>query len=340
MSDATLPFRRVSDWTGKRVLVTGAGGFIGSHLVEELVRRGGRVRGMVRYNARGDRGALEWIDRGLAEEVEVFVGDLRDAESVDDAVRETEVVFHLGALIAIPYSYANPRSFFESNVIGTLNVAVASRRHEIARLVHTSTSEVYGTAQQVPITETHPLSAQSPYAASKIGADQLVASFHRTFALPAAILRPFNTFGPRQSARALLPTIVSQALAGGPVHLGSLTPRRDLTFVGDTVEGFLALASSDRAIGEALQLGTGEDPSVAEVVELVSEVLGRPLEVVQEERRLRPPGSEVERLISSPERMRRLTGWEPRTSLRDGIAALVSYVGTHPDRYRVDEYAV
>jgi dTDP-glucose 4,6-dehydratase len=330
----------VSAWSGKAVSVTGAGGFIGSHLVEELVARGSSVRAMVVYNSRGDRGALEWIDPARLTEVDVQAGDVRDRDAVAQLVEATDVVFHLAALISIPYSYTNPRSFLETNVMGTLNVAQACREASVTRLVHTSTSEVYGSAQQIPINEDHPLVGQSPYAASKIAADQLVTSFHRSFALPASVLRPFNTYGPRQSARAVLPTIVSQALAGSIVRLGSLEPRRDLTYVADTVTGFLAIAEEPRTVGETLQLGTGQDVSIRDLVEEVANVLGRELEVVSEDQRRRPPDSDVMRLVSSPKRMRELTGWAPAVPLRDGIARLARWIEMHPERYRIGEYAV
>src|SRR5919108_5556550 len=235
---------------GRRVTVTGAGGFIGAHLTARLVELGASVRGFVRYNSRDDRGALAWLDREVAAEVEVILGDLRDAESVLAALKGVDLVFHLGAQIAIPYSYVNPRDFVETNVIGTLNVAQAALASSAERVVHTSTSEVYGTAQFVPITENHPLEAQSPYSASKIGADKLMDSFHRSYELPVTVLRPFNTYGPFQSARAVIPTIVTQALSGETLKLGSLEPRRDLTFVSDTAQGFVAAAQAPDALGK------------------------------------------------------------------------------------------
>ncbi len=294
---------------------------------------------MVQYNSRGDRGALEWVDPPVLAELEVYPGDIRDAESAANAVKGSEVVFHLAALIAIPYSYSHPRSVFETNVMGTLNVALACRDGHVRRLVHTSTSEVYGSAREVPITEEHRLTGQSPYAASKIAADQLIGSFGRSFELPATTVRPFNTYGPRQSARAVLPTIVSQALRGGPVRLGSLDPRRDMTYVADTATGFLAAAESAEAVGETLQLGTGRDVSVGDMVRVVGKVLGRELEVELDPVRVRPPASEVERLISSPEKMSELTGWSAQWSLEEGVEELVAWVDSRQDLYRADEYA-
>lgn len=335
--DATADAR----WNGVPVAVTGAGGFVGSHLVETLVRAGADVRALTSYRAQPqDLGALHWIPAEVRDAVDVQRGDVRDSEAMERLVAGREVVFHLAALVAIPYSYANPRHVFDVNVTGTLNVALAARDAGVRRLVHTSTSEVYGTAQQVPITEEHPINAQSPYAASKAAADQMVMSFHRSYELPATIVRPFNTYGPRQSMRAVLPTIAVQALAGGPVRLGSLDPRRDMTFVADTVAGFLAAASARAAEGETLQLGTGTDHSVADMVAAVGRAVGRELVVEQDPARTRPVASEVMRLISSPERMTRTTGWTPRRSLDEGVAELVAWVGEHLDAFRADEYAI
>lgn len=328
------------DWSGVPVAVTGTGGFIGSHLAEALVRAGADVRALTSYRAQGDDGALGWVDADVLDALDVQRGDVRDSEAMERLVAGREVVFHLAALVAIPYSYNNPRVVFDVNVTGTLNVALAARDAGVLRLVHTSTSEVYGTAQQVPITEEHPISAQSPYAASKAAADQLVMSFHRSYELASTIVRPFNTYGPRQSMRAVLPTIVVQALAGGPVQLGSLDPRRDMTYVADTVAGFLAAARTPAANGETLQLGTGVDHSVADMVLAVGRAVGRDLVVEQDPARTRPAASEVMRLISGPERMKRVTGWEPRWTLDDGVGALVEWVRAHLDAFRPDEYAI
>jgi NAD dependent epimerase/dehydratase len=327
-------------FNGQAVLVTGAGGFIGGHLVERLVREGAQVRAFVRYNSRNDRGTLDWLAPDVVRDVDVVLGDLRDVESVQQAAEGAEMVFHLGAQIAIPYSFVNPRDFFETNVLGTLNVAQAALRAGARRVLHTSTSEVYGTARTVPITETHPLEPQSPYAASKVAADKLMDSWHRTYALPVTVIRPFNTYGPHQSARAVIPTIISQALAGGTLRLGSLHPRRDLTFVLDTVSGFLAAAGSDLAVGATLQLGTGEEVSVADIVEMVGTVLGRKLEVELDSARVRPAQSEVERLISDPARAGELTGWRPEHDLRSGLARTIEWIEAHAALYRVDQYVI
>ena len=325
---------------GRSVLVTGAGGFIGGHVVERLVRDGARVRALCRYNSRNERGTLDWLDPNVVAEVEVVLGELRDLESVASATEGSEVVLHLGAQIAIPYSYVNPRDFFEVNVLGTLNVAQAALRHGVQRIVQTSTSEVYGTARSVPITEDHPLEPQSPYAASKVAADKLVDSYHRSFDLPVCVLRPFNTYGPRQSARAIIPTIISQALAGSTLRLGSLHPRRDLTYVEDTAAAFVAAATSDDAVGRTIQLGTNHDVSVGDLVEMVSDVLGRELAVETDPARVRPDKSEVERLISGPGLARELLGWEPTVDLREGLARTIEWIERNAHRYRVDHYVI
>jgi NAD dependent epimerase/dehydratase len=326
---------------GRPVLVTGAGGFIGGHLVARLVAEGARVRAFVHYNSRGERGTLDWLDPAVVADVEVVAGELRDIESVTRAVAGVEVVFHLAAQIAIPYSYVNPRDFVEVNALGSLNVAQAALGAGVARLIHTSTSEVYGAARSVPITENHPLEPQSPYAASKVAADKLMDSFHRSFDLPVTILRPFNTYGPHQSARAILPTIVTQALARPTLRLGSLHPRRDLTFVEDTAAGFIAVAQADqRVVGRTVQLGTGVDVSVGELVGLVGELVGKELAVETDPARVRPPNSEVERLISDPALAAELTGWRPRVELRDGVARTIEWIERHAARFRVGEYAI
>jgi NAD dependent epimerase/dehydratase len=329
-----------SPLSGRPVLVTGAGGFIGGHLVAELVRQGANVRALVRYNSRNDRGTLDWLDPATVADVDVVLGELRDFESVRRAVAGTEVVFHLGAMIAIPYSYVNPRDFSETNVLGALNVAQASLDAGVQRVVQTSTSEVYGTAQIVPITEDHPLEPQSPYAASKVGADKLFDSFHRSYDLAVTILRPFNTYGPHQSARAIIPTIISQALASDTLRLGSLDPRRDLTYVSDTVAGFIAAGHSDAAVGRTIQLGTGYDVSVRDIVDTVAELLGKELHVETDPARVRPAKSEVGRLISDPALARSALGWEPRVDLREGLARTVAWIEANAARYRTDHYVI
>jgi dTDP-glucose 4,6-dehydratase len=295
---------------------------------------------LVRYNGRDDRGHLDRLGREIQEALEVHRGDLKDPEAVRKAVAGRELVFHLGALIAIPYSYENPLDVVQTNVMGTVHVLDACRASTaLARLVVTSTSEVYGTAQYVPIDERHPLRGQSPYAASKIGADALAESYHRAFGLPVSILRPFNTFGPRQSARAVVPTIISQALTRPVVRLGSLSPRRDLTYVRDTVAGFVAIAGCDAAIGRAVNVGRGEDVSIGELVERVGVLLGRPLSVETDETRVRPAASEVGRLLASAAQAEEIMGWRPRYTLDQALAETIEWVRENPDYFRVDSYA-
>lgn len=316
-----------STWKGRRVLVTGAGGFIGSHLVERLVAEGAKVRGLVHYNALGSAG---WLDTSeVRNDVDIMAGDIADTESVRRAVDGNEVVFHLAALIAIPYSYVAPRSYVRTNVEGTLNVLEACRAGGVERVLHTSTSEVYGTARYVPIDEEHPLQGQSPYSASKIGADQMADAYHRSFNVPVVTVRPFNTFGPRQSQRAVIPTVIQQLLAGPQVRLGHLTPTRDLNFVSNTVDGFLALASANVAdvVGRTFNLGTGREISVHDLVVLIGKMLGRDVEFVDDESRKRPAASEVERLCAAAERARAV-GWSPRVTLEQGLEATIAFQRT------------
>lgn len=324
---------------GKAVLVTGAAGFIGSHLVERLVREGHRVRAFVRYNGRDDRGHLDRLPAEILRELDVVRGDLKDPEAIRKAVAGQAWVLHLGALIAIPYSYQNPLDVVQTNVQGTAHVLDACLASPaLERVVLTSTSEVYGTALRVPIDETHPLQGQSPYAATKIGADALGLSYHRAFGLPVAILRPFNTFGPRQSARAIIPTIISQALVRPSIRLGSLDPRRDLTYVADTVSGFLAIAACDAAIGRAVNIGRGSDVTIGELVERIAARLGKPIQVQTDADRVRPAASEVGRLLAGTELARGLWGWEPRYSLDEGLDATIAWVRENLGLFRVDQY--
>jgi len=327
-------------WQGKRVLVTGAGGFIGSHLTETLVRMGARVRAFVRYNSRGAAGFLDQSPAEVLEELEIIGGDLRDPDAVRQAVAGVEVVFHLGALIAIPYSYLHPREVVETNVMGTLNVLMACRDHSVARLVHTSTSEVYGTALRVPIDEEHPLQGQSPYSASKIGADKLAESFYRSFDLPVVTIRPFNTYGPRQSARAVIPTIITQALTLDTLNLGSLETKRDFTYVSDTVNGFLRGAEAPGVEGETFNLGTRREVSIGELLEIIVRQIGRPVRVDTDPERLRPEKSEVMRLLSDNSRAREVLGWQPEVSLEEGLSRTITWISEHLSEYRVGVYEV
>jgi len=326
--------------SGKRVLVTGAGGFIGSHLVERLVRDGNLVRAFVHYNAESSWHNLEKIPADVLAQVEVINGDIADPFFVDSAVAGCDVVYHLAALIGIPYSYVAPAAYVSTNIVGTVNVLQACRRHQTPRMVHTSTSETYGSAQYVPIDEAHPLVGQSPYSASKIGADKLVESYWRSFELPVCTIRPFNTFGPRQSARAFIPTIIMQALSGDVVRLGNLDPVRDMTFVTDTAAGFVAGAASDKCLGTVCNLGVGQGISVGDLARKVGRLLGKELIIETDQQRLRPEKSEVSRLISDNSKMRELSGWAPQVSLDEGLAQTIDYVRSNLKDYRINQYNV
>jgi NAD dependent epimerase/dehydratase len=332
--------RETHDWTGRRVLVTGAGGFIGSHLVEYLVARGGRVRGFVRYNSRSDRGWLDRLEPSIADEVDVFTGDFVNPEAVANAIEGCEVILHLGALIPIPYSYQHPREFVETNVVGTLNVLEAARRADIARIVQVSTSEVYGSAQEVPIPEEHPLHPQSPYAATKVGADQLALSYARAFDLPVVIARPFNTFGPRQSARAVIPTVITQVLTRERLELGATEPTRDFLYVTDTAAGIARCAEVDGIVGEVFNLGTGHEISIAKMVELVFATVGKDAPIERAEERLRPPGSEVDRLCAAVEKARLQLGWEATVTFEDGLRQTIDWISASLDLYKSTIYNV
>lgn len=326
------------NWKDKRVLVTGAGGFIGSHLTEHLVGRGARVRALVHYNALGSRG---WLDKSpCVGHCEVVAGDITDQESVDRAIRDREIVFHLAALIAIPYSYAAPALFLRTNAEGTLSVLQATRKFEVERVIHTSTSEVYGTARYVPIDEVHPLQGQSPYSASKIAADKLAEAFFCSFDLPVVTVRPFNTFGPRQSARAVIPTIMTQCLTGGTVRLGSLHPTRDLNFVDNIVEGFLAAAECPDAVGQTINLGSGREISIENLARLIARLTGVKMEIVQQSERLRPEKSEVDRLLADNSLAKSLLKWKPQVSLEEGLEKTLDWLKEHLDQYKPDVYAI
>lgn len=328
----------MTDWKGRRVLVTGGEGFIGSTLVERLVREGADVRALVHYNPFGRHG---WLDPEVHREVEVLAGDVRDTERVFTAVEGCEVVFHLAALIGIPYSYLAPESYVQVNVMGTQNVASACRRAGVARLVHTSTSETYGTALQVPISEDHPLQPQSPYSASKIGADMMALSFFHAFELPVAVVRPFNTYGPRQSTRAVISTILAQLHSGATtLYLGSTTPTRDFTYVEDTAAGFMAVAGCDRAIGQVVNIGSGAEISIGDLVRLLIEITGGSATITTEESRLRPSGSEVERLLCDNTRAREWTGWAPEISLRTGLERTSAWVKENLSKLQATSYTV
>lgn len=346
MSGAGAPGPTMSNsgegyWHGRRVAITGAGGFIGSHLAQRLVHAGAEVRAMVHYNGRSDVGSLSHVPPSVRASMDIVHSEITDPYAVRRFVAGTDTVFHLAALVAIPYSYVAPASYIATNVAGTTHVLEAVRDLGIERLIHTSTSETYGTAQYVPIDEDHPIQPQSPYSASKVGADAIALAYHRSFDLPVSIIRPFNTYGPRQSARAVIPAIASQVLAGyAEIRLGNLKPIRDLTYVDDTVAGFLAVAQAEACVGRVTNLGTGTAVSIGELARLIAEVAGRPeVVVVADETRLRPEPSEVYELLANAEKANDRAGWTAVVPLREGLAKVVEFVRDHADDYDPGRYA-
>ena len=315
---------------GKKILVTGADGFIGSHLTEFLIARGYDVRAFVFYNSFNSWGWLDYLPAEIHRNLDVFTGDIRDANGVRSAAKDCDAIMHLAALIGIPFSYHSPATYIETNINGTLNVVQAARDLGVQKVIHTSTSEVYGTAQFVPITEDHPLQGQSPYSASKIGADQIALSYYRSFETPVSVIRPFNTYGPRQSARAVIPTIITQLLAGAKsINLGAVSPTRDFNYVSDTVAAFVALLEADGVAGETINIGSNFEISVEDTANLIADIIGCPLKIETDTRRVRPEKSEVERLWASNEKARRLLGWKPEhgglAGFRNGIAKTVEW---------------
>jgi NAD dependent epimerase/dehydratase len=325
----------------KKRMVTGADGFIGSHLTEELIKQGYRVKAFVYYNSFNTWGWLDTLPKEIMKDVEVFTGDIRDPNGVRIAMRDVDEVYHLAALIAIPFSYHSPDSYVDTNIKGTLNVLQAARDFEVSRILITSTSEVYGTAQYVPIDEKHPFQGQSPYSATKIGADRLAESFYRSFNMPITIVRPFNTYGPRQSARAVIPTIITQLLAGKrEIKLGSLTPTRDFNYVKDTVNGFIEIAKSDQTIGEEINIASQQEISIKQLVEELINQINPEASIVCDEERLRPEKSEVNRLLGSNEKIKRLTNWVPKYTLKAGLAETIEFLKSNLDKYKTDIYNV
>lgn len=324
-----------------KVLVTGADGFIGSHLTEELVRAGYEVRALTLYNSFGTWGWLDSMPKDIMEHVDVFMGDVRDPNGVREAMKGIDTVYHLAALIAIPYSYHSPDMYVDTNIKGTLNVLQAARELGTRRVLVTSTSEVYGTAQYVPIDEKHPYQGQSPYSATKIGADRLAESFYRSFDLPVTIVRPFNTYGPRQSARAVIPTIIMQLLAGRTeIKLGSLTPTRDFNYVKDTVAGFISIANCPETVGQEINIATQQEISIGQLADELIRQINPSAKILCDEQRLRPEKSEVNRLLGSNAKIRQLTGWSPQFTFEQGIAQTIEWIRQHMDRYKVDIYNV
>ncbi|MBU5676661.1 NAD-dependent 4,6-dehydratase LegB [Alkaliphilus sp. MSJ-5] len=324
-----------------KILVTGADGFIGSHLVESLIEKGNKVRAFVYYNSFNTWGWLDTLPKNILKEVEVFTGDIRDPNGVREAMKEIDEAYHLAALIAIPFSYHSPDSYVDTNIKGTLNVLQAAKDLHTSRILVTSTSEVYGTAQYVPIDEKHPFQGQSPYSATKIGADRIAESFYRSFDMPITIVRPFNTYGPRQSARAVIPTIITQLLAGKEeIRLGSLTPTRDFNYVKDTVNGFIEIAKSDKAIGEEINIATQQEISIGQLAEEMINQINPNAQIICDEQRLRPENSEVNRLLGSNEKIKQFTSWEPKYNLKTGLAETIEWLKNNLDRYKTDIYNI
>lgn len=323
----------------KKVLVTGAGGFIGSHLTERLTELGAEVTAFVHYNSRNYWGWLE--ESKYLNDIHIITGDIRDYDCVKKALKGNNIVFHLAALIGIPYSYESPLAYIKTNVEGTYNILQAGRELNIEKIIHTSTSEIYGTAQFVPITETHPINPQSPYAASKASADLLAITFYRSFNTPVSIVRPFNTYGPRQSARAIIPTIITQILNNKEkVKLGSLFPTRDLTYVKDTIEGFIKAAEQERANGEIINIGSNFEISIEELTKLIAKIIGREIEVETEEERIRPENSEVERLKADTTKAKKLLNWSPNYTLEEGLKETIDWFSTHIDLFKPEIYNI
>lgn len=318
----------------KRVLVTGAGGFIGSHLVGALVEKDCKVRAFVHYNSFNRWGWLDYVDKKIKDSIDVFAGDVRDPNGIKESMKNIDVVFHLAALIGIPYSYHSPDTYVDTNIRGTLNVLQAVREFEVEKIIHTSTSEVYGTAQFVPITETHPINPQSPYAATKAGADLLALTFYRSFKLPVSVIRPFNTYGPRQSARAVIPTIITQIKsAKKKIKIGSIHPTRDLTYVKDTVEGFIKIAEADNSVGKVINIGSHFEISVGDLTNLIAKLMSTEIEIETDERRQRPQKSEVERLWADNKKARELLGWSPKFTLEEGLKETIEWF-SNPENLR------
>jgi dTDP-glucose 4,6-dehydratase len=327
-------------WRGQKVLVTGAGGFIGSHLVEKLASNGASVTAFVRYNSRNDPGLLRFLQPDLLDQIKMIGGNLCDQSALREVVDGVQFIFHLGALISIPYSYVHPQEVVETNILGTTNILLAGRGAGVRRIIHTSSSEVYGSALRAPIDETHPLQGQSPYSASKIGADKIVESFHLAYDLPVVTVRPFNTYGPRQSTRAVIPTIITQALTSSSITLGNLDSSRDFTYVADTVEGFLRAARTPDVEGQVINLGFGKDISIRKLVDEIRSILGKPLEIQLDPQRLRPEKSEVNRLISDNRRAKDILDWSPQVNLREGLSRTIEWVADHLDYYQTKQYHI
>lgn len=325
----------------KKVFITGADGFIGSHLTEELVKMGAKVKVLVQYNSQKNIGNLEYIDKELLSQIEIVFGDVLDPDLLKKFIEGQDCVFHLAALIAIPYSYLAPEAYVHTNILGTLHVLQACRIAGVKKILHTSTSEVYGTALYIPIDEKHPLQAQSPYSATKIGADKIAESFHKSFNLPIAVVRPFNTFGPRQSDRAIIPTIISQIAAQKKeLNLGALNPMRDFLYVKDTVSGYIKIAEADTCIGEVLNLGTGRGISIGDLINLIMKLMNKEVKVISKDERVRPQNSEVKQLICDYGKVKALALWEPKYSLEEGLLETIEFIKVNLKKYNPDLYSI
>src|SRR4030042_4010212 len=328
------------NWKKAKVLVTGANGFIGSHLSEHLINLGAKIAVLLEYNPNNYLGHLKFLQKNMLSEVEQILGDIRDPELIKKIVKGKDTIFHLGALVSIPYSFINPREVFEVNAEGTLNILLAARDQEVNKIVTTSTSEVYGTALYTPIDENHPLQAQSPYAASKIAADKIAESFYKTYNLPVAIIRPFNTYGPRQSDRAIIPTIIIQALKKSTINIGSTTPRRDLSYVSDTVEGFIKIAESKKSIGQVINIGLGKDISIGELIKMIISIMDKEVKIISTEKRKRPKKSEVMRLLCDNRKAKKIVNWTPKVSLKEGLNMTIEWIKKNTDYYNPDKYQI
>lgn len=328
------------NWKNAKVLVTGANGFIGSHLSERLINLGAKITVLLEYNPDNYLGHLKFLQNNMLSEMEQILGDVRDPELIKKVVKGKDTIFHLGALVSVPYSFVNPREVFEVNAEGTLNILLAARDQEVKKIVTTSTSEVYGTALYAPIDENHPLQAQSPYAASKIAADKIAESFYKTYNLPVATIRPFNTYGPRQSDRAIIPTIIIQALKKSTINIGSVTPRRDLSYVSDTVEGFIKIAESKASIGQVINTGLGEDVSIGELIKMILLILDKEIKIISNEKRKRPKKSEVMRLLCDNRKAKKIVNWEPGVSLKEGLSMTIEWIKNNPEYYNPDKYRI
>jgi NAD dependent epimerase/dehydratase len=331
---------KMFSWNSKKILITGAGGFIGSHLTERLFELGAKVRAFVRYTSRSDDGFIKYFSEDLRNNIDIVYGDIKELETVVKAMDGVDIIFNLAALVGIPYSYIHPQEVIETNTIGTMNILMAARDASIEKIVQTSTSEVYGTARYVPINEEHPKQPQSPYSASKIAADAIALSFYHSFDLPVAVIRPFNTYGPRQSDRAVIPSIISQVLTKDRLTLGNTAPTRDFTYVADTVEGFIKVAESKNTIGTEINIGSGKEITIEDLIRKIISLVGRDVVVEHDKERARPAHSEVERLCADNTRALEILGWTPKVSLTDGLKKTIDFIKNNPDFYDPDKYRV